>query len=279
MGSKTKIDWADATFNPVTGCLHGCEYCYARKIAERFGGVYYEDELPNRWGEYECERLHADGELHELDYPLKNYGNNKIAPYPFEFDPTFYRYKLDEPQHWKKPRNIFVCSMADLFGDWVPDEWIEQVFKACKAAPQHRYLFLTKNPKRFKMLRENGIKLPKDCWIGTSVTRDAEQADQYTGRTRYLSDNWDTTAKWFVSVEPIQERMSRNSIENLTAMHWVIIGAETGNRKGKVVPRKEWIDEIAEKCKCCRTPIFMKESLRELMGADFRQEFPWEVAE
>lgn len=276
MGNKTKIDWCDATFNPVTGCLHGCEYCYARKIAERFGGVYYEDELPNRWGEYECERLHADGDLHELDYPLKNYGNNKIAPYPFEFDPTFYRYKLDEPKRWKKPRTIFVCSMADLFGDWVPDEWIAEVFQACEAAPQHRYMFLTKNPARFKQLRENGIKLPDDCWIGTSVTRDAEQADQYTGRTRYLSDNWDTTAKWFVSVEPIQERMSRNSIENLTAMHWVIIGAETGNRKGKVVPRKEWIDEIAEKCKCYRTPIFMKESLRDLMGDDFRQEFPWE---
>ena len=278
MGSKTKIDWADATFNPVTGCLHGCEYCYARKIAERFGGVYYEDELPNRWGEYECERLHADGDLHEPDYTLKNYGNNKIAPYPFEFDPTFYRYKLDEPKRWKKPRNIFVCSMADLFGDWVPDEWIAEVFQACEAAPQHRYMFLTKNPARFKQLRENGIKLPDGCWIGTSVTRDAEQADQYTGRTRYLSDNWDTTAKWFVSVEPILERMSRGSIENLTAMHWVIIGAETGNRKGKVVPRKEWIDEIAEACKRFRTPIFMKESLRELMGADFRQEFPWEVA-
>lgn len=277
MGSKTKIDWCDSSWNPVTGCLHGCEYCYAQGIAKRFGGVYYEDELPNRYGEYEVERLRADGDLHELDYPLRNFGNNKIAPYPFEFDPTLHRYKLDEPQHWKKPRTIFVCSMADLFGEWVPDEWIEQVFKACEAAPQHRYMFLTKNPARFKQLRKNGVKLPNDCWIGTSVTRDAEQADQYTGRTGYLSENWDTTAQWFVSVEPILERMSRSSIENLTAMNWVIVGAETGNRKGKIVPRKEWIDEIAEACKRCRTPIFMKESLRGLMGDDFKQEFPWEV--
>ena len=215
-----------------------------------------------------------------LDKPaLREWKNGKVtkAPYPFCFDPTFHRYKLDEPQHWKKPRTIFVCSMADLFGDWVPDEWIEQVFKACEAAPQHRYMFLTKNPARFKQLRKNGVKLPNGCWIGTSVTRDAEQADQYTGRTGYLSENWDTTAQWFVSVEPILERMSRSSIENLTAMNWVIVGAETGNRKCKVVPRKEWIDEIAAECKRCRTPIFMKDSLRGLMGADFKQEFPWEV--
>lgn len=80
-----------------------------------------------------------------------------------------------------------------------------------------------------------------------------------------------------MSVEPILEQMSRSSIENLTAMHWVIVGAETGNRKGRVIPEKEWIAEIADECKCCRIPIFMKDSLRELMGVDFRQEFPWEV--
>ena len=276
MGKHTRIDWCDSTWSPVTGCLHGCEYCYAYNIAYRFGSVCTESNSENG---YDCDLYEGTGENHVLDKPaLREWKNGKVtkSPYPFCFDPTFHRYKLDEPQHWKKPRTIFVCSMADLFGDWVPDEWIEQVFKACEAAPQHRYLFLTKNPARFKQLRNNGIKLPNYCWIGTSVTRDAEQADQYTGRTGYLSENWDTTAQWFVSVEPILERMSRSSIENLTAMKWVIVGAETGNRKGKVVPRKEWIDEIAAECKRCRTPIFMKDSLRGLMGADFKQEFPWE---
>ena len=292
MGNKTKIDWCDATWNPVTGCLHGCEYCYARKIAERFGGCWRLDLPPNTsWRGNVGERglmgdyaRHSNRGCHVLDEPEIEYAvfdppsgyRGKVKAYPYYFDPTFHRYKLDEPQRWKKPRTIFVCSMADLFGEWVPDEWIEQVFAACEAAPQHRYMFLTKNPARFKQLRKNGVKLPNGCWIGTSVTRDAEQADQYTGRTRYLSDNWDTTAKWFVSVEPILERMSRSSIENLTAMNWVIVGAETGNHKGKVAPRKEWIDGIADECKRCRTPIFMKESLRDLMGADFRQEFPWE---
>ena len=276
MGQNTKIDWCDATWNPVTGCYHRCEYCYARRIAERFGcatiAIYDEDGYVVD-GFVTC----ADGTCHEMEHPYEDCGKGRIAPYPYEFDPTFHRYKLDEPQHWKKPHTIFVCSMADLFGEWVPDEWIEQVFKACEAAPKHRYMFLTKNPARFKQLRKNGVKLPNDCWIGTSVTRDAEQADQYTGRTGYLSENWDTTAQWFVSVEPILERMSRGSIENLTAMNWVIVGAETGRRNERVIPEKKWIDEIAEECKRCGTPIFMKESLRGLMGADFLQEFPWEV--
>lgn len=278
MGAKTKIDWCDATWNPVTGCLHGCEYCYARGIAKRFGQaatVVCDEEGYPEYGGTTC----ADGTCHDLHYPIEDYGRTqRAAPYPFEFDPTFHRYKLDEPQHWKKPRNIFVCSMADLFGEWVPDEWIAEVFRACEKAPQHKYLFLTKNPKRFKLLRESGIKLPNGCWIGTSVSEDKEECDQFTGRTRYISDNWDTNAKWFVSVEPILERMSRNSIENLTATHWVIVGAETGRRKEKIVPQKEWIEEIADECKRCRVPIFMKESLRGLMGEDFRQEFPWEVS-
>lgn len=91
MGAKTKIDWCDSTWNPVTGCLHGCAYCYARKIAERFGGVDYEDELENRYGMYDVVRLHAEGDTHELDYPLVDAYSGKKAPYPFAFDPTFYR--------------------------------------------------------------------------------------------------------------------------------------------------------------------------------------------
>lgn len=293
MGYRSKISWCDSTWNPVTGCLHGCEYCYARKIAERFGGCWRLDLSPDtNWrgntisykalmGDY---ARHSDGKCHVLDEPEiecaiinppSGYRGN-VKPYPYYFDPTFHRYKLDEPQKWKKPRTIFVCSMADLFGEWVPDAWIQEVFSACEKAPQHRYMFLTKNPGRFKSLRGNGIRLPESCWIGTSVTTDREEADQYAGRTRYISDNWDSTAHWFVSVEPILEQMSRSSIENLTAMHWVIVGAETGNRKGRVIPEKEWIAEIADECKRCRIPIFMKDSLRELMGVDFRQEFPWE---
>jgi protein gp37 len=266
MGAKTKIDWCDSTWNPVTGCLHGCAYCYARKIAERFGGVDYEDELENRYGMYDVVRLHAEGDTHELDYPLVDAYSGKKAPYPFAFDPTFHRYKLDEPQCWKKPCAIFVCSMADLFGEWVPDEWIEQVFEACEATPQHRYLFLTKNPKRYVDLYGNGILRVRDSfWYGSTITGANEPF--------FFSQVPDDNPHTFCSIEPILEPVGTMQV----MPDWVIVGAETSNRKGKVVPQKEWIDEIAAECKRRRKPLFMKDSLRGLMGDDFKQEFPWEV--
>lgn len=271
MGAKTKIDWCDASWNIATGCLHGCQYCYARGIAQRFGGVYYEDELPNQYGDYKVKCLHADGDLHELDYPLRNFGNNKIAPYPFEFDPTFHRYRLDEPQRWKKPRTIFVCSMADLFGDWVPDEWIQQVFRACDKAPQHRYLFLTKNPDRYldlASLMPQHRRPPNmaEMWFGRSFTGAGP------GYVHVLLP----LRKTFVSIEPLLRRLScKEAAEIAGTTNWVIVGAETGHRKGKVIPEKAWIDDIASACEEMNTPIFMKESLRKLMGPDFRQEFPW----
>lgn len=265
MGSKTKIDWCDATWNPVTGCLHGCKYCYARRIAERFGcatiAIYDEDGYVVD-GFVTC----ADGTCHEMEHPYEDCGKGRIAPYPYEFDPTFHRYKLDEPQKWKKPRTIFVCSMADLFGDWVPDAWIQEVFSACEKAPQHRYLFLTKNPKRYiDLYVKNILPTGKGYWYGTTVTS-PEQPFFYS---HVPDDNPHT----FVLIEPIMGSFGKFRVHP----DWVIVGAETGNRKGKVAPRKEWIDGIAEACKRYRTPIFMKESLRELMGADFRQEFPPEL--
>lgn len=157
--NKTKIEWCDSTWNPVTGCMHGCVYCYARQMANRFKG-YDKITLPD---------TSISKGQHVLEVPAAKRG--KVAPYPFNFDPTFHRYHLDEPQKWKNPRTIFVCSMTDLFGDWVPDEWIEAVFEACGKAPQHRYLFLTKNPKRYIELADNG-KLPqnKNMWYGISIT-------------------------------------------------------------------------------------------------------------
>lgn len=269
MGNKTKIDWCDATWNPVTGCLHGCEYCYARRIAERFGSVGTEINTENG---YECDLYEGTGENHVLEKPaMREWKSGKItkAPYPFCFDPTFHRYKLDEPQKWKKPRNIFVCSMADLFGDWVPDAWIDEVLRACEKAPQHRYLFLTKNTDRMNRMMIGG-KLPnaytERYWFGNT----------WVPASKHLA--WGNgNHNSFVSIEPILEPIiNQNDICRISAMRWIIVGAETGNRKGKVVPTREWIEDVMEIARIANRPLFMKESLRELMGADFRQEFPWE---
>lgn len=274
MGSKTKIDWADATWNPVTGCLHGCEYCYARRIAERFGGA---SETHNNECCHECQWItEGTGEIHDLDEPVYDFDHGRNAPYPFDFDPTFHRYKLDEPQRWKKTRTIFVCSMADLFGDWVPDEWIKEVFAACEKAPQHRYLFLTKNGKRYKELYEKGI-MPMGMhawnkWFGCTVEK---ETDEFFFNNLYGNG---IDHQGFLSIEPMLSDFEPGVIDqDATGIKWVIVGAETGNRKGKISPQKVWVEHIAQTCKASGIPLFMKDSLRELMGDDFKQEFPWEV--
>ena len=277
---KTRIDWCDSTWNPVTGCLHGCEYCYARGIANRFAGCdklsTYTPNCQATWRRVNPDSKPKDA-IFEVDAqcpPINIFFDAKkqkvirrIAPYPWGFQPTLRRDKLSEPSNWKKPRTIFVCSMADLFGEWVPDEWIREVFEACGAAPQHRYLFLTKNPARYIRLARAG-KLPgnENFWYGSTAVHDRMEV--------YWADEYNT----FVSIEPLLERFDCNGMSEANSFtDWIIIGAETGNRKGKVIPEKAWVDELAEYAKRSGVPVFMKESLRGLMGDDFRQEFPWEV--
>lgn len=237
---KTKIDWCDSTWNPVTGCRHGCEYCYASRIVKRFGG-------------------NAMNIPHILDNPFIAKG--RTQPYPFGFVPTFHRYRLDD-YIGRKGRNIFVCSMADLFGEWVPDSWIEEVFAACDKAPQHNYLFLTKNPKRYTELSDKGILRRTDnMWYGYSKTKNAEPG---------LSSVF-PASKVFVSIEPILEPI------DVPLEDWVIIGAETGRRKDKIIPKREWIEDIVDKCRRSGIPVFMKSSLADIWGEPLIQEFPTEL--
>jgi protein gp37 len=256
--NKTNIEWCDISWNPVTGCLHTCEYCYARRITHRFKG-YMKPAASSHCGKYK---------LHDLDKPYKKLGEGlkyEIAPYPFDFEPTFHRYRLNEPQRKKKPQTIFVCSMADLFGEWVPDAWIEEVFKSCAAAPQHRYLFLTKNPKRYTGLSEQGI-LPREnnYWFGATATSDTSP---------FIFDESRNT---FVSIEPILGSF-REAKDLDKKVKWIIIGAQTGTGK-KVIPKREWIENIVATCRSASVPVFMKDSLIPIIGeGNMLREFPWEV--
>lgn len=259
---KTKIDWCDSTWNPVTGCLHGCEYCYARSIAHRFGFHASEPDINERI---------------LLECPVS--GGKKV-PYPFDFQPTFHKYRLNEYIK-KSGRNIFVCSMADLFGNWVPDEWIMEVFKSCEKAPQHNYLFLTKNPGRYCDLYRKGI-LPdrNNMWFGATYDHSNWSNHRVKGRLSTYSghDAGDfyfpmyPEKRRFVSMEPLLYDIGER-IGSIRA-EWVIVGAETGRRKDKVIPKREWVDHIVSYCDRNNIPLFMKSSLADIWGEPLIQEFP-----
>lgn len=251
--NKTKIEWCDETWNPVTGCLHTCEYCYARRIAERFGGC--DNPITGR----------------ELKHPMtitRRDGKAVVASFPFGFEPTLHRYRLGQPARKKAQRIIFVCSMADLFGAWVPDEWIAEVFAACRKAPQHRYLFLTKNPARYMELASNGL-LPEDgnFWYGFTATRPDGQF--------WWSEHHNT----FVSIEPMLEEFPFAGDDAIKKVDWVIMGAMTGPGSKDHQPRREWVEALAADAKSAGVPVLMKESLRPIMGdTGMLSQFPWEVA-
>lgn len=132
--AATKIEWTDATWNPIRGCTKispGCKHCYAERFAERFRGV---------------------------------------PGHPFEqgFDLRLVPEKLDEPLRVKKPQRIFVNSMSDLFHEGVPVEYIRQVFDVMNKANWHEYQVLTKRAERLEDLN-GAIKWAPHIWMGVSV--------------------------------------------------------------------------------------------------------------
>lgn len=266
--NKSKIEWCDYTWNPVTGCLHGCPYCYARGIARRFAKRYIgidPDGTRTDKNVYKgrlCRTM--SNQLHELLTCLHD------SPYPFEFEPTFHRYRLDEPRCVKKPANIFVCSMADLFGEWIPDEWIEAVFAACQCAPQHRYLFLTKNPNRYNRLAYAG-KLPNDknFWYGT--TSEGWDNHHFFGSPRH---------KCFVSVEPLLADCF--DLSEAWCIDWVVIGRDTSPGANKNIPKREWVENIVAECNEAGIPVFMKNNLTKFglfKPDEIIQEYPFDKGE
>jgi protein gp37 len=258
--NKSKIDWCDYTWNPVTGCLHNCPYCYAKGITERFASHVE----TNR----ECidnEQLQS-GPCYELSEAWTRDGF--IQPYPFGFAPTFHGYRLMEPKKKTKGVNVFVCSMADLFGEWIPDEWISNVFKACEEEPQHNYMFLTKDPERYAELFHKGILVNKpNYWYGTTRTTSSSSAYVTNDKSNYNA---------FFSVEPLHKKWDMSEFENkaFKRVQWVIIGAETGNRKDKTIPEKSWVEDIVIECKAAGVPVFMKSNLAAVWGNNLLQEYP-----
>ena len=237
--NKTAIEWTDYTWNPVTGCWGP-------------GGTA---EKPNR-----CPYCYAA--------PLTNRFKRTFAP-------TFYPVRLDQPARVKKPSKIFVCSMADLFGDWVPTPWILRVLERVNDAKNshHTFQFLTKNPKRLKDFNP----WPDNCYVGTTVTNQAD-ADE---RLHWLVQV--QAPVLFVSHEPLLADIDLKPWVHFPCgqvIQWAIIGAMTG--PGAVRPDPVWVLRLEQQYQEAGVPIFEKNNLRlpgdrqDVISAGARlfQEFP-----
>ena len=221
--TNEQISWADWTWNPVTGCLHGCRYCYAREMTMR-----------------------------------ASYKN----AFPIGFEPLFHHERLDAPANTKVPKEaetdprlkrVFVCSMADLYGQWVPQEWIDRVHASCIANPQWDYLMLTKFPKRYV-----GLELPPTAWLGTSVdeqkrVRIAEEA------FRQIKD---VRVKW-LSLEPL---LAPLEFTDLSMFDWIVIGAQSATEQpdghvAEFAPPFEWVARLVAQARECGCRVYLKPNL------------------
>ena len=212
------VDWAKWTWNPVTGCLHSCGYCYARDIAE---------------------------------------GRTGNAPFKTGFVPTFYPERLAAPQNTKVPanaatdigeRNVFVCSMADLFGKWVQQAWIDAVMDAVRNAPQWNFLFLTKFPQRLE-----SIDWPANAWVGTTVD------EQYrVAIAEKAFRNVNAPVKW-LSCEPLRERLTFSSLD---MFDWVVVGGQSrSSQEGAFQPPWEWVEHLWQQARASGCLLYWKPNL------------------
>ena len=188
MSDKSKIEWTDATWNPVRGCTKispGCLHCYAKTFAERFRGV---------------------------------------PGHPFEqgFDIRLVPEKLGDPLRWSDSKMIFVNSMSDLFHPKVPDEYIIKVARVMEAANWHTYQVLTKRAERMQKLLKSKLRFAAEkphIWWGVSV----ENREHGLPRIDLLRDA--PAQVRFLSIEPLLEHLGRLNLKNID---WVIVGGESG---------------------------------------------------
>jgi protein gp37 len=217
MSDNSKIEWTDATWNPVRGCSKispGCLHCYAETFAERFRGV------PGH-------------------------------PFEFGFDLRVVPEKLADPIRWSKPKKIFVNSMSDLFHEDVPDEYIEKVCRVMLAAKWHTYQILTKRAHRMAELLKGKLRIAADAehiWWGVSV----ENRKHGLPRIEKLRSAKPKVA--FLSIEPLLEDLGAI---DLSGIHWVIVGGESG--PGARAMRPEWARKIRSACQTLGIPFFFKQ--------------------
>jgi len=276
--NKTTIEWVrnpdgtqGYTWNPITGCLNGCEYCYARKLANgRLKSRYIENK--------------------DLA-PIEGGASPSWSMFANPFHPRFWPERLLEFSDMAyKAKGVFVCDMSDLFGIGVPEVWTKMVMGQIGRNFLHRFYLLTKQP-------QNLIKFspfPDNCWVGVSATDELT----FIRATRYLMPTQAEVK--YISLEPLLS-WSFNSLPDVYqidgieyflqfgGISWVIIGSQTGKakeindyaiehnidpdrimpfgNKWTIQPKIEWVREIVEACDKAGIPVFLKDNLRKLFIA------------
>lgn len=228
----TKIEWCHETWNPVTGCSpisEGCENCYARRMANRLRG---------RFG-------------YPKDKPFKVTIHNDD--------------KFNRPFKWRKHRQVFVCSMGDIFHIEVPFHIQLNIWKTIEVCSHHRFLILTKRPERMKyffdmLYRSGTIKPPHNLWLGVTA-ENQKRADERIPILLQIP-----AAVRFVSIEPMLEEINLLTLREdlpppahffyLDHLDWVIAGPETGPGARECKP--EWIRNLYEECWELNVPFFDK---------------------
>ena len=221
--ADTSIEWTDATWNPVAGCTvlsPGCTNCYAMRMAARLEAIGME-------------------KYHGL---TRKSGRRAVWTGKVKLDHA----ALEVPTRWRRPRRIFVNSMSDLFHEAVPVSFVESVWSVMKRTPWHTYQILTKRPNRMAEVTAALPTLP-NVWLGTSV----ESAD-YLDRIDALRPV--RAIVRFISFEPL---LGSVASADLRAIHWVIVGGESG--PGARPMRKTWVDEIEAACREAGAAFFFKQ--------------------
>ena len=225
MAGLSDIEWTDATWNPVSGCLMvspGCTHCYAMRMAARLQAMEHPAyaEVTRKSGG----RPVWTGQLHFNDAAL------------------------EIPLRWRSPRRIFVNSMSDLFQDGVPQEFIRKVWRVMERAKWHTYQVLTKRPENMLAIIENGrLAMLPNVWLGTSV-----ESAEYIDRIAMLRKV--PAAIRFLSFEPLLGPVGRI---DLRGIHWAIVGGELGPAARPMDAR--WVSEIKSMCDDSGTAFFFKQ--------------------
>lgn len=262
--NKSKIEWVDYTWNPVSGCYGKCPNCDVEKKLNRLAGdvrLNLADERCKRYGD-------NTPPLYVLDEPFKTKNSNNI-PTPFGVAPTLHKYRLTWPQKLKSGANILVGAIGDMFATHIPDEWIEEVFKACEAYPQHNYLFITRNPERYNSLAREGIlRRNSNFWYGSFVTNSDEDIAVSHSHTFNTYEVINPIDKPFDEDEMCTDEYIKNGNTNCT--EWFVINScESKNEEPK------WLKSILVLASKCNTPVFLNSQLKSIVGEDnFVQQFP-----